>query len=39
MDIFEWLVIPFGLTNAPTTFMRLMKHIFKDCICKFAKNT
>ena len=27
--LFKWLVIPFGLTNAPTTLMRLMDDILQ----------
>jgi len=33
---FKFLVIPFGLTNAPTTFMDLMKHIFQPYLDQFV---
>ena len=33
--LYEFLVIPFGLTNAPITFQALMNHIFSPYLRKF----
>ena len=33
---FEFVVLPFGLTNAPATFMALMNRVFKPYLDSFV---
>ena len=41
-DLYKWVLIPMGLTNAPATFMLTMNYLFSDmldsCVAVFLDN-
>ena len=34
---YEFVVVPFGLSNAPTTFMNLMNSVFRKYLDRFVQ--